>query len=234
MSACERRDLRLRRVRVPVLRLDIAGCALALLLVLLPGVAAAAPQSVVDFLALKPKWDQLVGSRFQLEGRVSTGAANSLKLTNLPLFFESSNELPDLSRKASAPPLVVEVTATLSRDKNGQLFFILSTIKLIDDDETRLTRTMRVLPRDDPDKWYELAQDAQRRAAFYEDSKLAEAARDLIDKGLQREEALSKKRDLKSYRRLSERLVSSDCRHHASRNCSIVGTTMNGAATAAR
>ena len=182
-----------------------AALLLACLVLLLPEVASAAPQSVADFLALKPKWDQLVGSRFQLEGRVSTGAKTSLKLTNLPLFFESSNELPDLSRKQSDPPIVVQVTATLARDQNRSLFFILSTITVIEDDQTRLAHAMRDLPADDPEKWYELAQETQRRAAFYEDAELAAAALEVIEKGLQREEAQTKKHDLKTYRRLSEK-----------------------------
>ena len=153
-----------------------------------PQSCSAAGQSVEEFLKTKPRWPKLVGTTFRIEGRVTTGAGTVLKLHKLPLLFVSEEELPELS----GPNLAVEVVGRLRKRETGVLEFELLTVKRTESDIRRVNRLRVVLPRDDPEAWYELGDWAMNRVRFYQsgrdiDRQLAKEATSIYRMAIRKE-----------------------------------------------
>lgn len=173
----------------------------ALSLILLSGSCAAA-EFVGDFLKKKDKWPELVGLRFALEGRLSTGSGHVLLLRKLSLAFHSESELPDLSGKNQ----VVEVVGELRKDSKDVLFFELLTVTRQPTDLDRLADERRKLDLRVVDPWYRLGDWAVQRGTFYSDDELIAAGRDLYRAGIRSERNLIRQPDGNDYRRLAEKV----------------------------
>jgi hypothetical protein len=163
---------------------------------------SAAGQSVEEFLKTKPRWSQLIGTTFRIEGRVATGAGTVLKLHKLPLLFVSEEELPELR----GPDLVVEVVGQLRKRETGVLEFELLSLKKTDSDIQRVTRLRGELPRDDPEPWYELGDWAMNRVRFYQsgrgvDQQLSNEATSLYRMAIRKERTSMQE---PTYKRLRE------------------------------
>jgi hypothetical protein len=124
----------------------------------------AAGQSVENFLKTKPRWPELVGKTFRIEGRLATGAGTVLKLHKLPLLFVSEEELPELR----GPNIALEVVGQLRKRETGVFEFELLTLKRTESDTQRVNRLRIELPRDDPNPWYDLGDWAMNRVRFYQ------------------------------------------------------------------
>lgn len=171
-------------------------------------VSLAAGQSVENFLKTKPRWPELVGSTFRIEGRLATSGGTVLKLHRLPLLFVSEKELPELR----GSDLAVEVVGRLRKRDTGVLEFELINVRKTESDIQRVTRLRVDLPRDDPDPWYELGEWAMGRVRFYQsgrtiDRQLTEEATSLFRMALRKERTAMRK---PNYKRLKELALKSE------------------------
>ncbi len=161
-------------------------------------VAFAAGESVEDFMKLKSKWDELVGSKFLLQGRVSGTTDNILGLQGCSLEFRAKEKLPRFDVKKDA----IEVSGELARDeRTNAIYFKLTSYKKLDSDDRLFERRRLELNRNDAQKWYELGQWALQRGAFYKDAELTQKGKQCFDEALQIERATMKE---KTVERLSE------------------------------
>ncbi|MHC4878929.1 MAG: hypothetical protein ACYTGL_20960 [Planctomycetota bacterium] len=178
-------------------RLLIVSCAIAL--VSLAGAANGAPQSVQDFLKLKPRWDKMVGLKFLIEGRFGGSTGEFVNLRKLPLAFRAGERL---TRRYDGDD-VLHLMGELQRDENGRLYFRLLDLKKGRKDLERMQSLTLDLPPKEHAPVYELADWAFSRAEFYNDSDLKAEATKLYDRGLRREQGSLEKRDYQSYRQLA-------------------------------
>lgn len=172
------------KVRRPTARVLLAICVLAVV----STTPAHAAQSVQEFLRTRPRWPELLGTTFRIEGRVAVGGGKILRLDKLPMFFVSDEELPELP----GPDLAVEVVGRLRKTEAGILEFELLNLKKTESDLQRVNRLRVDLPRDDPDPWYELGDWAMNRARFYQsgrdlDKQLVNVATDLYRMAIRKE-----------------------------------------------
>lgn len=181
---------------------------LALLALFLLGLATrtslAAGQSVEDFLKTKPRWPELVGKTFRIEGRLATGAGTVLKLHKLPLLFVSEEELPELR----GSDLALEVVGQLRKRETGVFEFELLTLKRTESDIQRVNRLRVDLPRDDPEPWYDLGNWAMNRVRFYQsgreiDRQLTKEATSLFRMALRKERTAMRQPDYKKLKELA-------------------------------
>ncbi len=176
---------------------------LTLLLLLVPSAAqAAGAQSMESFLELKPKWSDLVGSSFRIEGHYAFLVRDSLKMKNCDLPFKSSQpiKLPGASR-------VVEVSGRLAKDMNtGKLYFEVDQVKQLPTDLQTLADRERAISRGTAKQWYELAEWARSRGKFYSDEELIERAQIANHKGLKLERAELKELTPAALRALTARI----------------------------
>ncbi len=172
---------------------------LAAMVVVGPKSATAAPQSVVDFLKAKPRWEKMVGLKFQLEGRFGGSAGNILSLRKLPLGFHADQEIEDRYESND----VLHVLGELKRDGNGPLYFQLLDVRKGPSDMERLNGKILDLPLKEHEPVYELARWAEERARFYNDTKLSAEAIKLYDRALRRQQANIKTRDYPTFRDLA-------------------------------
>ena len=157
--------------------------------------------SAEAFLELKPKWERLVGSKFQIEGRVSTAGGNTLLMRKLQaLNFVSAEEVPKLTGADT-----VEIHGMLARNDDDQLIFRVTSVKKLISDVDRLNRLRLDLRADKPDKWYELGDWAIARGVFYSDDKLISEGRVLHRSGLSREHTRLPVKDYQSLRAMRSR-----------------------------
>jgi len=155
--------------------------------------------SAEAFLELKPKWERLVGSKFQIEGRVSTAGGNTLLMRKLQaLNFVSAEEVPKLTGADT-----VEIHGMLARNDDDQLIFRVTSVKKLISDVDRLNRLRLDLRADKPDKWYELGDWAIARGVFYSDDKLISEGRVLHRSGLSREHTRLPVKDYQSLRAMA-------------------------------
>lgn len=182
----------------------VRSLVVALVAVLLTvGPASAEPMSVPAFLELKPRWERLIGSKFQIEGRVSAAGENTLLMRNLTgLNFHSKEKLPDLSGKDT-----VEVHGRLGRGNEDQLVFNIESVRKSISDMDRLNRLRVDLPADKPEEWYGLANWAVARGTFYKDLELTNRGRELYVAGLKREHTRLEVKDHRSLSRLASRVA---------------------------
>ncbi len=162
----------------------------------------AAGRSVEEFLKTKPRWSELIGSTFRIEGRVATGAGTVLKLHKLPLLFVSEEELPELR----GSELAVEVVGKLRKRETGVLEFELITLRKTESDTQRVNRLRVDLPRDNPEPWYELGDWATNRVRFYQsgrelDRQLTNEATSLYRMAIRKERTIMRE---PTYNRLRE------------------------------
>lgn len=176
-----------------------AALVLAVLLATSPGSADAAPQSVVDFLKMKPRWEKLVGLQFLLEGRFGGSAGNILSLRKLPLGFHADQDIE--TRYDSSD--VLHVLGELKRDGSGPLYFRLLDVRKGKSDMDRLNEQILDLPPKEHEPVYELAKWAEERAKFYKDEELSTQAIKLYDRALRREQINVRKRDYATFRDLA-------------------------------
>lgn len=163
---------------------------------------SAAGRSVEEFLKTKPRWPELIGTTFRIEGRVATGAGTVLKLHKLPLLFVSEEELPELR----GSDVAVEVVGTLRKRETGVLEFELVTLRKTESDTQRVNRLRVDLPRDDPEPWYELGDWATNRVRFYQsgrelDRQLTKEATSLYRMAIRKERTIMRE---PTYNRLRE------------------------------
>ncbi len=185
-----------------------------LALLLAPVEASAAPQSVMEFLKLKPRWDKLVGLKFQLEGRFGGSTGDILKLRKLPLGFHSDKTIEQRYDSDD----VLHLYGELQRDGSGQLYFRLLDVRKEQTDLERLNEMILDLPPKEYEPVFELAKWAEERAAFYDDSQLKAEAVKLYDRALRRQQATLEKRDYPTFRELAiraERYGLGEARKHA-------------------
>ena len=193
-----------RRSRSSAWTILLAACIFALL----PAVSVQAAQSVEDFLKIKPRWPKLIGTTFRIEGRVSVGGGTTLRLSKLPLFFISKEELPELP----GPALVVEVVGRLRNTETGILEFELLSLKKTESDLQRVNRLRVDLPRDNPQSWYELGDWATNRVRFYRsghdfDKQLTTEATELYRMAIRKERTAM---SAPTYKRLKDLALKSD------------------------
>jgi hypothetical protein len=135
--------------------------------------------SVAEFVRQQPRWQRMQGSTLKIEGR-------RLALNDQRLMFKNCNlpfVLGEEVRVPTGPNKSVQVTGTLDT-RQGKQVFVVSRLKEVPTDaETLADRRGRLTP-DDASGWYTLADWAQQRGAFYDDSELLTSATDLRRAGL--------------------------------------------------
>jgi hypothetical protein len=139
----------------------------------LPSVLLAADaQSLESFLELKPKWPELVGLSFRIEGQYAILGRDSLRMKHCELPFRSAQPL-----RISSSSRVIEVSGRLAREAvNGKLYFEIDTVRELPSDLQTMSERERILFRGNSKQWYELAAWASARAKFYDDKELLERA----------------------------------------------------------
>lgn len=146
-------------------------------------------ESIVDFVKLKSKWNDLVGAKFRLEGRVSGNTETILGLYGCSLEFRSTEKLPKLDPKKEQ----VEVSGELARDeRTGTVYFKISSLKRLEQDDRVFERRRLTLPRENSGPWYELADWAVDRGTHYKDNDLVQKGRRLQYEALLLERSLVK------------------------------------------
>lgn len=156
---------------------------LILLVVLITSSASvfAMGESVESFVKLKSKWEELVGSKFLLQGRVSGTTDYILGLQGCSIEFRSKEKLPRFDVKKD----VLEVSGELARDERTNLiYFKLSSIKKLESDDRLFERQKLGLLRNDPQKWYELGNWAVQRGTFYKDNELIQKGKSCFEEAL--------------------------------------------------
>ncbi|MFM9962433.1 MAG: hypothetical protein ACKV2Q_14565 [Planctomycetaceae bacterium] len=156
-----------------------------------------------SFLELKPKWPELVGSTFRIEGHYTILTRDSLRMKNCgELLFESSQPL-----KVVGTSKVIEVTGRLAKKAtSGKLYFEIDQVRLLPPDLQTLAERERALSRGTPQQWYELAEWATERGKFYNDDELLDRAKVINRKGLQVERQELKELTPQTLRKLAARV----------------------------
>ena len=185
---------------------------LAITLVVLPSVAAAAPLSMSEFLALKPEWEELAqqDKPLRIEGRVASAAPQLLRLRNCPLSFRpATGVLPDVRRSPA-----VEIVGLLQR-RAGELIFLVTELRERPDDRQAYALKESALNASDAGDWYELAAWAAGRGSFYKDQflldKASEARRRAL--ALEREAAATDPLRLAALAKKAEEFQLADAKH---------------------
>lgn len=160
------------------------ACLRSLLLVLsvwlIPATSAwAQVHSIQEFVGLKDRWDNYVGTRWRLEGRFSVLGDRDMRFENCDLDFR----LPVEFVRTRWDSKVIEVSGVLDK-QNGRFLFILESVNPVLDDMANLARRRTALNMTDSSGWTSLAEWARGRGTFYRDQKLLDAARDLEQQGL--------------------------------------------------
>ena len=187
------------RVLLPRRRTGIVVVLCMLIVATVSSAAVAAPQSVSDFLKLKPRWEKMVGLKFLLEGRFGGSTGRILSLRKLPLGFHADADIEQRYESSD----VLHVLGELQRDGNGPLYFRLLDVRKGRSDMDRLNGQVLDLPPKEHEPVYKLAQWAEERAKFYNDSKLQAEAVKLYDRALRCQQASLKKRDYATFRDLA-------------------------------
>ena len=155
--------------------------------------------SVEAFLELKPRWERLVGAKFQIEGRVSTAGGKTLLMRKLQeLNFVSEEDVPKLKGTDT-----VEIHGMLARDDDEKLIFRVTSVKKLISDVDRLNRLRIDLPADKPNELYDLGDWAIARGVFYSDDELIREGRELHLSGLSREHTRLRVKDYQSLKDLA-------------------------------
>ena len=140
---------------------------------------ASAGDSVEEFLQKRADWPQLIGQRLTVEGRYSSIGGNQLRFEHCELTFTSENDFPKLRSESR----VVEATGRLEK-KVDRLVFAVERLRQLPSDSVRFLTERDALPRDDPQRWEQLADWARNRAAFYDYKGLELNAQSAYDRAL--------------------------------------------------
>lgn len=144
--------------------------------------SAEEPTSIEDFNAQSKDWPRLVGARLKLEGRCALMSGNRLLMTRCDLIFE-------IGEGADAPrtrPDNAVITGHLE-ERGSRLKFIVTNVRSAPSDMEQLRLRRFEIDVNNPDAWYELADWARKRAAFYEDEDLDARATELYRRGVDAE-----------------------------------------------
>jgi hypothetical protein len=171
VNAVPESSLRIRQVLcLCILVLTVSGAALA----------QSEPRSIQEFVAVKEKWPDLVGTNWRLEGRYSVVADGTMKFANCPVPFL----LPEKIHRPQSR--VYEVTGRLERE-DGEFQFRIATLKPRPDDLEVVLRMRAAIDTTDPEGWYQVADWARNRGEFYQDNALLDEAAKLNREGILRE-----------------------------------------------
>ncbi len=162
----------------------------------------ATPQPVEEFMKLKGKWSELVGSKFFLEGRFAGSAENVFGLMHCPLEFRYKERVPKFEIRKD----VLEITGELARDERSMVIYMkVESLRRMESDDRTLVRRRSDLTLDDPEGWYELGRWAQTRGEYYKDNDLLVAGRDCFSRGIQIERRERKRRTPEQLEALSRK-----------------------------
>ncbi len=180
-------------------------CALLLVITLASAtLAQASGETVEDFLKLKSKWDELIGSKFLIQGRVAGTTDNVLGLQGCSLEFRAKEKLPRFDVKKD----VIEVAGELARDdRTGAIYFKLASYKKLDSDDRIFERRRVELNRLSSQPWYELGDWAVSRGTFYKDTELVQKGKQCYDEALRIERATMKERTIEALQELGRKSV---------------------------
>lgn len=151
-------------------------------LLALPAASHADTLSMKDFLALKPKWEELAksGESLRVEGRVESASPRLIRLKKCPLPFRpAQGTLPDLRRPTSR----VELSGHLRRRGTDTVFEVVEMLERPDDLQVYALKEAS-LDAADPADWYDLAAWAEERGKFYSDDSLLSRAKLARRRGL--------------------------------------------------
>ena len=133
--------------------------------------------STQDLLAARGEWIdwRQSGAPLTVEGRVQSVAGGTLRLRGLPLTIRPA---PGATLgRADTRTARVEATGRLAAGPTGT-FFEATAVRVVPRDDAVFTERRATLNKSDPAAWEELAEWAEARAAFYDDSALARRAAD--------------------------------------------------------
>lgn len=145
-----------------------------------PQTASAQAQEIQDFVELEPKWDDLVGISFHVEGRYSIYGKDLLYFANCSMPFRSEEPLPKLTGDGRH----IAVYGKLG-ERMGRVYFAVSRVVQLPDDFDRLRQKRAAAKPGDAVALYDIAEWAARRARFYGDDPLLDAAHATYEEGLQ-------------------------------------------------
>lgn len=166
--------------------------------------ALASGETIEDFLKLKSKWEELIGSKFLLQGRVYATTENVLGLQGCTLEFRAKEKLPRFDVKKD----VVEVAGELARDeRTGAIYFKLSSFKRLESDDRVFERRRTELNRLSSRPWYELGDWAVGRGAFYKDMELTQKGKQCYEEAIRIERSTMKERTVEALQELSRKSV---------------------------
>ncbi|QDT53454.1 hypothetical protein Pan44_14710 [Caulifigura coniformis] len=157
-------------------------------------------ESIQAFVERKEQWGALAGARFVIEGRVAFLSPQTIQFDRCDLVFRLPPGTPVLPRDTR----VAEVTGKLVREGMRVSFDVESLRRRDSDVETLRSRRGRI-DSTRPEAWFELADWAAGRGAFYEDSELKKRAEELREIGLTAESRRLKSDDAAGYLELARR-----------------------------
>lgn len=164
---------------------------------------AVEPLDVQELMARKAEWPKLAREQttISLEGRFAARTGKLLRLQNCDLVFRVNSGvlIPRLRNDRN-----VEVIGYL-KDNGKQIDFIVQRIGESPSDLENLVARRKALSKDDAAPWFELADHAARRAAFYEDSVLLRESRETVKQGFAIERAKVPRGDADALMKLAER-----------------------------
>jgi len=157
-------------------------------------------ESIQAFNARKDQWGALAGARFVIEGRVLALSPQSIRFDRCDLVFRLPAGTPVLPRDTT----VAEVTGKLVRE-GMRIYFDVESLRRGDSDIETLRRRRGRIDSTRPEAWFELADWAAGRGAFYEDTELKKQAGELREIGLTAESRRLKSDDAAGYLYLAKR-----------------------------
>jgi hypothetical protein len=165
-----------RRTAARIVR---AAFALIAALVCAASPLRADPTSIQEFAGRRDQWENLVDSRFELEGRVETFGAMDLRMKNLDLPFVFQEQF---ERPRTLP--YVTITGRLERD-GRRLQFRVTSLEDGKSETEMIREKLRLADATDPALYDRLAKWAADRADFYTDESLKAESRRLYEQGIE-------------------------------------------------
>lgn len=136
------------------------------------------------FNELKDRWDTLVDVPVSVEGRITSLSKNSMRLARCSLPFLMKEE--DSRQVSSGKSVIVRGTIRKERDTD-KLQFEVSKVTVIPGDGEKYRLRAGEIRAGEAQPWYQLAEWADARAAFFNDAELKVLADNARLRGLQTE-----------------------------------------------
>ena len=173
----------------------------------MPGfVQAEQTLTVEEFLGLKTKWESLVGTTHQIEGRFSFFSTSLLRMEKCELEFLLARPFP----KPSGSSKTIVIAGRLEkRDVEGRspkLVFVVSDLQVQPSDMERFRNSRAQVSSNKAEEWYKLADWAAGRAKFYRDDELKQEAVHAFQSGVLAEHRSHTPLTAPVLRKLSEKL----------------------------